>query len=87
MAGAVKRVRMNPAGVVALLKSPGVQADLSARGQRIRSALPTSDGEEWEVDSFLGYDRAQTVVRTGNAAARRTQAETNALLRALDRGR
>jgi|GEM_PF-3256151 len=87
MVGAVTKIRMNPAGVVALLKSPGVQADLTRRGHAIEAGLPRDNGEEWAVDSFLGYDRAQTVVRTANHAARLASAENNALMRALDRGR
>ncbi|QCG77271.1 hypothetical protein SEA_BUBBABEAR_10 [Microbacterium phage BubbaBear] len=81
------RIKMNTKGIVALLKSQEVQDDLAARGERIAASLPTDDKEEWKVNNFLGYDRANTVVRTANVAAQRTQAETNALLRALDRGR
>lgn len=80
-------IRVNPAGIVALLKSPEVHADLFERGERIQNALPTSKGEEWALTGFLGYDRAQVVVRTANVAAQRTAAEEMALIRALDAGR
>ncbi|WNO26435.1 hypothetical protein SEA_BABYDAISY_11 [Microbacterium phage BabyDaisy] len=83
----VSRIKVNSKGVVALLKSPEVQADLEARGERIRAALPDDKDEEWTTSSFLGFDRAQVVVRTGNYAARLRQAEDNSLTRALDRGR
>lgn len=85
--GGVTRVRMNPKGVISILKSAGVRADISRRLEAIRSALPTGDGEVWEAETFTGFDRVQGVVRTGNAAARRTNAERMALTRALDRGR
>ncbi|WIC89435.1 hypothetical protein SEA_BAJUNIPER_10 [Microbacterium phage BAjuniper] len=83
----VTKVRMNGAGAKAILKSAKVQDDLRARAARIQAALPTGDGEQWEAQTFVGFDRAQAVVGTGNSAARRTNAEDMALLRALDRGR
>ncbi|QTF81944.1 hypothetical protein SEA_BABYYODA_10 [Microbacterium phage BabyYoda] len=87
MAQNVRTIKMNPRGLVELLKSAEVQKDLADRGARIHAALPDDKGEEWRVSSFLGYDRAQTVVGTGNMASRRRQAEDNELIRALDRGR
>lgn len=83
----VSKVRMVSSGASAILKSAKVQADLRARAGRVQSALPTGAGEVWEAETFVGFDRAQAVVRTGNNAARRTSAEDMALLRALDRGR
>ncbi|QOC59461.1 hypothetical protein QDW47_gp11 [Microbacterium phage AnnaLie] len=82
-----KRIKMNKKGVIALLQSAEVQADLAARGEAIAAGLPVDKGEEWAVSNFVGYDRAQTVVRTANHAARLRQAEDNELLRGLDRGR
>ena len=81
------KLKLNSAGVINLLKDPGVADDLSRRGEAIRAALPTGAGEEWAVNSFMGADRAQTVVKTANTAARRTAAEDNALLSALSAGR
>lgn len=87
MKGALVKLRMNSPGVVQTLQAPGVAADLANRGQRIASSLPRTDGEEWAVSSFMGRDRAQTIVRTGNTAAKRAAAEDLALIRALDAGR
>lgn len=87
MAQNVRAIKMNSKGIVELLKSPEVKADLRKRGTAIQVALPTDKGEEWGLSEFDGYDRAQVVVRTGNQAARRRQAEDNELIRALDRGR
>lgn len=81
------RIELNSAGVLALLKSTVVKKDLTRRGNAIHAALPTGDGEKWYVNSFVGHDRAQTVVRTANQAARLAAAEDFALQRALDRGR
>lgn len=80
-------VKLNSAGVIAILKDPQVAADLAARADRVQQALPTNDGEVWDADSFQGRDRAQAIVRTANAAARNTSAETNALLHGLSAGK
>ena len=81
------KLEMNSEGVIALLKDPGVQADLARRGEAIRASLPTEAGQEWTASSFLGSDRAQMIVKTANTAARRSAAEDNALIRALSAGR
>jgi len=83
----ITKLRINSAGVVAILKDPKVAADLTNRAERIEAALPTDNGEEWKVNSFMGHDRAQATVRTGNVQARLASAEDNALIRALDAGR
>jgi hypothetical protein len=83
----VRAIKMNSKGLIQLLQSPEVQADLRARGTRIQAALPTNDDEEWALSEFMGHDRAQVVVRTANAKARLRQAEDNSLIRALDHGR
>lgn len=86
-ANGVTKIKMNKKGLVQLLKSAEVKADLRKRGEAIQTALPTDKGEEWGLSEFDGYDRSHVVVRTGNMAARRRQAEDNELLRALDHGR
>lgn len=84
----VVKVRMNSAGVIALLKSPAVQADLAARAQRIEAALPNDGGAEWQVNTFTGKDRAQAVVKTSNTAAREAVANSPAvMISALGAGR
>lgn len=87
--GGLKLVKLerNSAGFEALLKDPGVAADLARRAEAIQAALPTDNGEEWTVSAFIGGDRAQAIVKTANSAARRSAAEDFALQRALDAGR
>lgn len=80
------KIKIKSSGIIKVLKSIEVQNDLDARGKRMQSALPQR-GEEWDVLTRVGRDRASTVVATGNSAARKTQAETNALMRALDQAR
>lgn len=87
MAGALSKLRMNSEGAIAVLKDVGVLTDLGERAERILAALPDENGEEWQINTFMGADRGQVVVRTGNQAARRAAAEDNALIKALDRGR
>ena len=82
----VTKVRLNRANIGKFLKSQDVRRDLLARGSAIRSGLPIGDGEEWKLDTF-NTDRANVTVYTGNPEAMRTNAETFALLRNLDRGR
>ena len=82
----VTKVQLNRANIGKFLKSQEVRRDLLARGSAIRSGLPTGKGEEWKLDTF-NTDRANVTVYTGNLEAMRTNAETFALLRNLDRGR
>lgn len=86
-ANGAHKIKINKKGVIALLQSQEVQDDLAHRGEAILADLPDDKGEEWRMSAFLGYDRAQVIVGTGNAQARTRQAEDNELLRALDRGR
>lgn len=88
MAQALRKLRLNSPGVKALLKDPGVQSDLTRRANAISSSLPTGNGEEWQVNSFTGHDRAQAVIKTANSKARRTVADRPAsMLAALASGR
>lgn len=81
------KLELNSAGVIALLKNDGVAADLARRGEAIRASLPTDNGEEWKSSAFIGGDRAQAIVKTGNSKARLASAEDNALIKALSAGR
>lgn len=81
------KIRLNSAGVKAVLNDPGVAADLESRGERILADLPTDNGQEWALSSFAGKDRHQVIVRTANQAAREDSAENLSLLRSLDAGR
>lgn len=81
---AVVKVKINPRGAQKLLTSKAVQGHLNARAQRIADAAG---------DGFVVRERPERIkrygvqVRTGDRAARRAQAETNALTRAIDAGR
>ena len=87
MAAKLQSLKVNKAGIIALLKDPGVAADLARRGAAIHAALPTDNGEEWSVSSYTGFDRAATIVKTANMAAKRAAAEDHAIQRAIDAGR
>lgn len=83
--GSKFRLELNSAGVQALLKDQGVAADLDRRGHAIAGAMPAGG---WGVSSFIGRDRAQTIVRTTDKAARAAAAENPAdVLGALGAGR
>lgn len=82
MAAGVKLV-MNYAGMKAIMKSPGVLADLMRRGNAVRAAA----GHGHMVTSRIGQTRARVSVITGTEGARRREAETRNLTRALDAAR
>ena len=85
MAKVIKKIKMNSAGAVALLKDPGVQADLRQRAEAIQGAMPEG---EWEVNAYLGHDRAQATVRAADHDARAAAADMPArVVQALDAGR
>lgn len=77
------RIELNRDGVVALLQSAEVAADLAARGERIASAA----GDGFEVKASTNRDRAVVFVSTETTEARRAEAEDRALTRAIDAGR
>lgn len=77
------RVRLNRQGMAALLKSSEVQADLTARAQRIAAAA----GSGHEVTSMVGRTRARASVVTATHRARAREASRRSLTRAIDAGR
>lgn len=77
------RIKLNPAGVRALLRSPEVQADLLKRGARIASAA----GPDHEVETTLGRNRARVTVRTTSDAAAIAEQAHKTLTDAIDKGR
>lgn len=66
-----------------LLKSPEIQADLLARGNRIAGAA----GDGIEVEPTIGRNRARVTVRTATTDARIAEATDRTLTRAIDAGR
>jgi hypothetical protein len=86
MTSNVSRIRINRAGVKALLNGSEVDRDLRRRAEAVKASLPTNNGERWEVVRLKG-DRISYMVRAANTAARRTAATSPALQRALGAGR
>lgn len=77
------RVKVSSKGARAILQSAEVQADLRRRTRAIAAAAGPGMLSEVEV----GPNRARGSVRTGSAVARKREAESKALTRALDAGR
>lgn len=77
------RVKLNSAGVRALLRSVDVCNDLRARAARIAAAA----GDGMESDASIGSNRARATVWTDTNEARRAEADEFALTRAVDAGR
>ena len=78
------KVKLNSTGVRALLKDPGVAADLDARAARIASAA----GEGFESSGVrTDRDRVAVTIAANTDEARLAEAESRALLRAIDAGR
>jgi hypothetical protein len=74
--------KLNDAGMKAILRAPGVQADLRARADRIAAAA----GPGMKAESHP-TSRARATVWTSTHAARRAEADHHALSRAFDAGR
>lgn len=70
-------------GLVELLKSGGVLADLERRARAVAAAA----GEGHEASAVVGKNRARASVITATAEARRGEAKDHRLLRALDAAR
>lgn len=77
------RIKINKAGVVALLTSAEVYADLTRRGTAIAAAA----GDGVEVQTTRNKDRAVVFVRTESYEAKKAEAESRSLTRAIDAGR
>lgn len=76
---------MNGAGIRALLKSPGVQADIQARVEAVAAAA--GDPEDFKPSVIVGKSRIRGSVITATATAREAEAVDLALTRAIDAGR
>lgn len=79
------RLEIHNEGFAEVRKSPAIQAQLHAMGERIASAA--GGGGDFEVIDSPGRDRARVVVVTATAEGKRAEAEDRALTRALDAGR
>ena len=76
-------VRLNSAGVKALLRSPEVLADLEERARRIARAA----GPGFESEGQIGQSRARAAVWTDTFEAMHAEATSRVLTRAIDAGR
>lgn len=75
---------LNKRAIGDLLRSPKVRADLARRARNIAAAAGPG---KWNVHDETGRRRARAVVVTGDFEARRNEARTRALTRAIDAGR
>lgn len=86
------KVRLNPAGVKALLNDPGVRADLAKRADRVESAaLANAEVNTGAYKASIHResattDRAVERVAAGTDHARVVEARTGNLARALNAG-
>ena len=85
------KVVMNHAGAKAVLKDPGVKAELLRRARLVQQAAISSDPrltpEDIDANAIDGRNRARAGVATVNRKARNINAKHNTLLKALDAGR
>lgn len=79
------RVVVNRRGVRALLDEPKLAADLEARARRIATAA--GEGMRVEAEPGGNGSRPRAAVITDTWRARRSQAKSQALIRAVDAGR
>jgi hypothetical protein len=77
------KVKLNNAGVRALLTSPEVVADLKRRAEAIAAAA----GPGMEVDEAIGPKRARVSVRTATFEAIIAESKDRDLTSAIDAGR
>lgn len=83
MAKTSVKVELHNSGFQQLRTDPAVVGDLGARASRIASAA----GDGMQTEMMRGRNRGRASVRTGTFAARKAQAESLALTRAIDAGR
>lgn len=83
------KVVMNQAGCNELRNSPGVQAELLARAQRIKASADGMGSGKYEADVRPGRTRAHAMVKTpkGDFLTMQSQVKHNTLLKALGSGR
>ena len=79
------RITINQAGIAEVLKSQGVQDDLSARMERVKAKAEASSDlpkgiEVSEVRTWVGHDRARSTVGIPGSI----EAQHGILARALD---
>jgi hypothetical protein len=79
------RIVLNSAGIVELLQSEPIRADLERRAKAVAEA---AGGEpDYQADAWIGKDRARGTVRTATHKARRDEANDRTLTRSIDAAR
>ena len=81
------RVRLHSRGVLDVLNSPGVRADIERRTRAIAHAADAMQNAKGYVGDVIDTDRPHGAVRAATVHARRSNAKHNTLLKALDAGR
>ena len=76
-------IKVNSSEVRRVLRSPEVLAELSNRGGRVAAAA----GSGFEVKPSVGRNRARVAVVAATKSARRAEAKSGVLSKALDAGR
>lgn len=75
------KVKLNKAGVRAMLRSP----EMLAICEKHASDIARRCGEGYETDSFVGRNRVNAMVSAGTYEAKRDNAENNTILKAVKR--
>ena len=74
------KIELNSAGVRELLQSPEMLALCTSHAESMAAEL----GSGYEVDAFIGHDRAHAIVKAVSAAAIRDNLENNTILKAVN---
>lgn len=70
---------LNSNGVRELLQSQWIQAICEEQAQLMLNQL----GADYEMESFLGFDRVHVLVKTGNDRAAQQNLDDNTILKAV----
>lgn len=77
------RIEFHSEGFAALLRHPGIEADIRQRAEAIAEAA----GEGVDAVVVQGRDRVRAVVQTNTPEAKRAEAEDKTLTSAIGAGR
>lgn len=72
-------VKINPAGILELFKSPGIKAACEAAAESIKN---NASGDGYNVSSYIGPNRAGAAVWINSREAMEDNYENNTLLKA-----
>lgn len=81
------RIDMNRAGIIEALTSPGVEAELMARANRVAATAEGIHKGHYKVTAHMGRTRVRVSVITADGDAMRGESVDRALTRALDAAR